>query len=183
MVVLAVDVRGDGAPDGYLAGSRRDHGPEAERNHCPHQVVQADTRLDPGPARLHVDVENLVQPGGDDHVAPGILGRVAIAASKAAGDHTPRSGGRDGSRQVGGAADGAHRGHRGGGATPPGNSASFGGSGRSMPRGAGAEWTGQLAYTPMANSTTHTTPSTCMVWSVNTNSSGLPPLPLSTRKV
>ncbi len=43
MVVLAVDVRADGATNGDLAGAGEDRNPEAVRQCCFHQLVEGDT--------------------------------------------------------------------------------------------------------------------------------------------
>ena len=57
MVVLPVDVRGDGASDGDVAGAGCHRHEPAGRNEVPHQVVQADAPTDldrarpPRPAR------------------------------------------------------------------------------------------------------------------------------------
>ena len=86
VVVLAVHVRADGPADRHLAGSRRHHRPEAERHQGPHQPVQADAGLDPGPAPSRSTARIRSRPVVTMTSPAGVLGRVAVAASQAAGD-------------------------------------------------------------------------------------------------
>ena len=90
VVVLAVDVAGDGPADGHEAGARRDRDEEAPGHGHAQQVVQAHPGGDGHrPGRL-VDggVEDLVLEPQHDPAA--VLGRIAVRAPEPSRDAAPR---------------------------------------------------------------------------------------------
>ncbi len=98
VVVLAVDVGSDGAPDGDQPGTRGHRDEPTERHQTLHQRLQAD----PGPhchdARVEVDLEVGVEPGRVDHRAAGVLGGVSVAPAQSPGDHPAPTPARRGDR-------------------------------------------------------------------------------------
>jgi hypothetical protein len=86
VVVLAVDVAGDGAAHGDVARARGDRHEEAERHEGPHQRVEADPGGDGDLGAGHVDQPDGVEPRAVDDGAARRLGGVPVAAAEAAGD-------------------------------------------------------------------------------------------------
>ena len=60
MVVLAVDVGGDGPADGHVAGAGGHRDEPAPRHEAPHQRVEAHARAHAHPPRVEVGVEHRV---------------------------------------------------------------------------------------------------------------------------
>ncbi len=55
VMVLAVDVAGDGPADGDLAGARQHRHPEAERQCRPHQLIEVHTGVDVDEGAFAID--------------------------------------------------------------------------------------------------------------------------------
>ena len=86
VMVLAVDVGRQRPAHGDVAGPGRDGDEPAAGHKQAQQGVEARARLDADHAPVEVEVEHPVERGGVDHGAAGVLGRIAVAASQAAGD-------------------------------------------------------------------------------------------------
>ena len=89
--VLAVDVGGDRAADGDVAGTGNDHGEPAERDERAHQRVEAHARFDRAPPLLHVELEHAVHVGEPQHRAAGVLRGIAVTATEATREHATRT--------------------------------------------------------------------------------------------
>ena len=92
VVVLAVDVAGDRAPDRHVAGPRRDRGEEAERQRRLREPRDRQAGADPEDAARQVDVVDAAEAVRRQHVAAGVLCRVAVAATEPAGDRSAGAG-------------------------------------------------------------------------------------------
>ncbi len=86
MVVLSVDVRGDGTADRDIAGPRRHRHEPARRNEAPHQVVQADAPTDLDRPHDLVQRADVAESRCVDGEPTGALRGVAVAPPEAAGD-------------------------------------------------------------------------------------------------
>src|SRR5690606_26923994 len=84
VVVLAVDVGGDGAADGHVPGTGRDGDEPAERHHAAHDRVEAHARVDTDDPAVEVDLAEAGQHSGVEHGAARVLGGVAVAAAEPA---------------------------------------------------------------------------------------------------
>jgi hypothetical protein len=96
VVVLAVDVRGDGAADGDVAGAGGDGHEPALGHGEAEEVVEAQAGLggdDPGAA---VEGQHLAHARGVGHRAAGVLGGVPVGAAQAPGDDATLAGCVDG---------------------------------------------------------------------------------------
>ena len=167
VVVLAVDVRGDGAPDGDLTGAGGDGDEPAEGDEPAHQGIDAGAGLCGDDALLHVQAAQAGHPGGVHHQAAGVLRRVAVGAPEATGDDAALGCGlqHGGQLVLVGRPDDLCCGGRGVGPA------------REL---LGADLA-HVAYTPTANTSSQVAP---MIWrarSPRTTSSGAPPWPVSSR--
>ena len=86
VVVLAVDVRADGAADGDLAGAREDRNPQAERQGRLHELIQGHAAIHHDEGGVRVDGVDLVERLHVDDQAAAVLSRVTVGAAHAAGD-------------------------------------------------------------------------------------------------
>ena len=93
VVVLAVDVARDGAPDRDEARPGRHRDEEAPRHDHLQQRVDRAARLDAHDAGRVVELEDPVEPGAVEQRAAGALGGVAVAAPEPSGEQRPRPGG------------------------------------------------------------------------------------------
>ena len=91
-MALAVDVRRERAADGDEARARRHRYEVAEREHDPHELIEACAGVDPHAAVLEVDVVDSRQRARVEHGSTGVLRRVAVAAAEPACDHAARPG-------------------------------------------------------------------------------------------
>ena len=89
VMVLAVDVGGDGPAHRHVAGAGGDGHEPAERDQALHEGLEADAGADGDLSGDEVGAVDGVEPGGVEDHAPGVLGGVAVAASEAAGDEPP----------------------------------------------------------------------------------------------
>ena len=107
VVVLAVHVGGDRAADRDLPGARQHRDPQAERQHRPHQQIQADARLHRHGGRLvgGVEGQDPVHPGQVHRRAARVLGGVAVAAPEPARHHPATVGGAQGRDGIGDGVD------------------------------------------------------------------------------
>ena len=122
VVVLAVDVVGNGAADGGHLGARHDRQAPAARDHQALDVAQQDARLADQPAVALVESDQAVERGRAPQHAAGVEAFVAVAAARAVGDARLVAGQRLGDavavgqlddlvRQGGQTAPGRHRPH------------------------------------------------------------------------
>ena len=91
VVVLAVDVAGDRAADGDLAGAGQHRHPQPERQRGPHQLVEVHAGVDVDEPGVGVHRVDLVQRGHVDDQAAAVLRVVAVGAAQPAGDHAARA--------------------------------------------------------------------------------------------
>ena len=89
VVVLTVNVGANGATNGHLAGARQHRNPQAIRQGGLHQLVKSDTTIHVDNGGLRVDGVNVIHRLHVNDQAASVLGRVAIGAAHAPGDHTP----------------------------------------------------------------------------------------------
>ena len=123
VVVLAVDVGGDGAADGDLPGAGQHRHPQPERQRGPHQLIEVDAGVEVGDVGVGVDRVDPVQRRHVDDQPAAVLRVVAVGAAQPAGDDAAAAG-------VGGVGDrfgdhlrvrcGQHLRHRWRGAAPAG---------------------------------------------------------------
>ena len=85
VVVLAVDVVGDGPADGGEGGSRRGRRQEAPGQESGEQVVEGDAGLAHQGAVVRVERNHAVQPLGQQDMATVVQGGVAVAPAQPAG--------------------------------------------------------------------------------------------------
>ena len=86
MVVLAVDVAGDRPADRDEPRSGRDRHEPSPRHDDRQQVVDADAGRHGDRSRGVVDLDGIVRRAEGDHMATGVLGRIAVRTAEAAGD-------------------------------------------------------------------------------------------------
>ena len=86
VVVLPVDVGGERAADGDEPRARGDRHEEAERQHEPHEGVEADAGGDADGAARNVDVDHIGERQTVEHRAAGVLRGVAVAPAEPARD-------------------------------------------------------------------------------------------------
>ncbi len=91
VMVLAVDVAGNRAADGDLAGARQHRNPQPERQRRLHQLVQADAGVDIDQPGVGADRVDAVQLGHVDHQAAAILRVVAVGTAQPACDNASTS--------------------------------------------------------------------------------------------
>ena len=86
VMVLAVNVRADGATDGDLSGAWQHRYPQAERERSAHQLIEIHAAVDVDDSGRRVDAVDPVQRRHIDDEAAGVLGIVAVRPAEAAGD-------------------------------------------------------------------------------------------------
>src|SRR5581483_6878354 len=89
VVVLAVDVGGDGSAAGVLARAVRHRYEPTQRHDRAHQVVEADAGVEGDDAGVEVQGADPCQLGHVEYEPASVLGGVAVAAPQAAGNGAP----------------------------------------------------------------------------------------------
>ena len=86
MTELAVDVGGDRAADGHVAGAGHDHRKPAEGKEHPHEHLDAHARLDRAGSLLRIQLEDAIELGAAHDVAPAVLGGIAVTPTQTTRD-------------------------------------------------------------------------------------------------
>jgi hypothetical protein len=86
VVVLAMDVVGDGAAHAHELGTRQDRQPPAPRRHQALDVPQQDTRFADQPAGRRIEGVQAVELRRAPEVPPGVEAGIAVAPAVSAGD-------------------------------------------------------------------------------------------------
>ena len=169
VMILAVDVGGDGPANGDVAGAGCHRHEPTLRHDLAQQAVEGGTGQDPGRAARVVELEQARHAGRADDQAPCVHCRVAVGPPQPAGDGSPGPGGLGGHRQLVGVGRAHDVRGRGGIAAPPGDDLDIVG-GTVAHRGSA-----HAVYTPMAKTMAQATPMHCRVRSPRMMSSGAEP--------
>jgi hypothetical protein len=101
VLVLAMHVIGDGPAQGGEGRARRDRGKEAARQEDAPEIVEAGAGLGDQQAGRRIEIEQPVEPAGQDRPAAAVERSVAIAAPAGMDDDAFRPGGGERAGEVG----------------------------------------------------------------------------------